>query len=182
MKFDMGRAWSDAVAMLMSNKDLVLIMGAVFLFLPSLMLAVIAPGTELEQAAQNPDAMQAAFAAYMAENWPVMLVYGLASTIGTLAILALLGRSQRPTVGEAIGIGAKAVLPYLAASLILGFVILAPILGLFAAAAVFLTAHMLTLGVRPFLLALASGIGVAAVLYLFFGWLLGVSMPDGLII
>lgn len=123
MKFDMGRAWSDAVAMLMSNKDLVLIMGAVFLFLPSLMLAVIAPGTELEQAAQNPDAMQAALAAYVSENWPIMLVYGLASTIGTLAILALLGRSQRPTVGEAIGIGAKTVLPYLAASLILGFII-----------------------------------------------------------
>ena len=123
MKFDMGRAWSDAVAMLMANKDLVIIMAAVFLFLPSLVLAVIAPGSELEQAAQNPEAMQAAMATYLSENWPIMLIYGLVSTIGTLAILALLGRSQRPTVGEAIGIGAEAMIPYLAASLLLGFVI-----------------------------------------------------------
>lgn len=137
MKFDMGRAWSDAVAMLMANKDLVIIMAAVFLFLPSLVLAVIAPGTELEQAAQNPEAMQAALVAYFAENWPVMLIYGVVSTIGTLAILALLGRSQRPTVGEAIGIGAKAMLPYLAASLVLGFAIgvAAMLVGLVAATA-----------------------------------------------
>lgn len=123
MKFDMGRAWSDAVAMLMNNRDLVIIMGAVFLFLPSLILAVIAPGSELEQAAQDPEAMQAALLTYMSENWPVMLIYAVVSTIGTLAILALLGRGQKPTVGEAIGIGAKAFIPYIVASLILGFAI-----------------------------------------------------------
>lgn len=123
MKFDMGRAWSDAVAMLMTNRDLVIIMGAVFLFLPSLVLAVIAPGNELEQAAQDPEAMQAALLTYFTENWPVMLIYAVVSTIGTLAILALLGRGHRPTVGEAIGIGAKAFIPYLVASLLLGFAI-----------------------------------------------------------
>lgn len=123
MKFDMGRAWSDAVAMLMANRDLVIIMAAVFLFLPSLILAVIAPGTEMEQAAQDPSAMQAAMTAYMTENWPVIVLYAVVSTIGTLAILALLGRGHRPTVGEAIGMGAKAFIPYLAASLLLGFAI-----------------------------------------------------------
>lgn len=121
MKFDMGRAWSEAIAMMMANKDLLIIMAAVFLFLPSLILAVMAPGAELEAAAQDPEAMQAALAAYFAENWLIMLIYGVVSTIGTLAILALLGRSQRPTVGEAIGIGAKTMVPYLAASLLLGF-------------------------------------------------------------
>ena len=39
-------------------------------------------------------------------------------------------------------------------ALILGFVLLAPVAGLFSAAAVFLTAHMIALGIRPLLLAL----------------------------
>lgn len=120
MKFDMGQAWSDAVSLLSKNRDLVIILAAVFLFLPSLALGIFAPTTELEAVGADPELMRAALAAYFEANWPVILVYAVISTIGTLAILALLGRAHRPTVGEAISIGAKTLIPYLAASFILG--------------------------------------------------------------
>lgn len=121
MKFDMGRAWSDAMTLLSNNSRLIVILAGVFLFLPSLVLGVFAPSTELEAAAAgSSEQMQAAMAAYLSTSWPIIVIYALASTIGTLALLALLGRDQKPTVGEAIKIGAIALLPYLAASLIIG--------------------------------------------------------------
>lgn len=124
MKFDMGQAWTDAVALLSKNRDLVVILAAVFLFLPSLALGVLAPTTELEAIMEaNPDGFQDAAAAYAAESWPYMLAYLLFSFVGTLAILALLGRPQRPTVGEAIAIGFKTLVPYLLASLITGLIV-----------------------------------------------------------
>ena len=124
MKFDMGRAWSDAMAMLSNNMRLVVIVASAFLFLPSLVLGVFAPSAELEAAAaEAPEAMQAAMAAYLSASWPIILIYALVSTVGTLAILALLGRSQRPTVGEAIKIGAIALIPYLVASLLIGAIV-----------------------------------------------------------
>lgn len=125
MKFDMGQAWSDAMALISNNRDLVVILAGVFLFLPSLALGVLAPTTELQAAgnAASPEQLQALMLGYLSENWLIILLYGLLSTIGTLAMLALLGRGQRPTVGEAIGIGAKALIPYLLASILLGLIV-----------------------------------------------------------
>ena len=121
MKLDMGRAWNDALAMLGANKDVIGILAAVFFFLPALIVSIIAPTTEIEAAAAaNPDAAQAAFSAYFAENWALFLAYLFATFVGTLAIMALIGKRHRPTVGEAIGAAMKALIPYVIASLILG--------------------------------------------------------------
>ncbi|RGP39867.1 hypothetical protein BPTFM16_00142 [Altererythrobacter insulae] len=131
MKFDMGQAWTEAVALLSNNRDLVIVLAGVFLFLPSLVLGVFAPGTELEAAAGDPDQLQAALAAFFNENWLLILVYTLISGVGTLSMLALLGRPQRPTVGEAIMIGVKALIPYIVATIIIGLIVglLASIVG-----------------------------------------------------
>lgn len=112
MKFDMGAAWNEAMAMISSNKDVLGIVAGVFFFLPSLMLSVIAPGTELEAAAGDPERMQAAVAAYFTNNGWLFAVVAIAGWIGSLAVYALLGRQDRVTVGEAITIGLKATLPY----------------------------------------------------------------------
>lgn len=134
MKFDMSKAWNDAVGLISANRQIIGIVAAVFFFLPSLALSVLAPTSELEQAAGEPERMQAALAAFMSENWPIFLLYALATTIGTLALFALVGRHHRPTVGEAIAIGAKTLLPYLAASLIVAvvFVLAGLVLGVIA--------------------------------------------------
>jgi len=112
MKFDMGAAWNEAMAMISSNKDVLGIVAGVFFFLPSLMLSVMAPGTELEAAAGDSEQMQAAFMAYFTNNAWLFAVVAIAGWIGSLAVYALLGRQDRVTVGEAITIGLKATLPY----------------------------------------------------------------------
>ena len=125
MKLDIGKAWDDAVGLLSQNRDLIVVVAGAFLFLPALVLGIFAPGAELEAAAgsaSDPQQIQAAFAAYFFDNWPIILAYGLIGTIGTLALLALLGRTQRPTVGEAIKIGVTAMIPYIVATLLVGLV------------------------------------------------------------
>jgi hypothetical protein len=66
--------------------------------------------------------------------------------------------------------------------LILAYVVAAPILGLFASTGIYLTLHMLFLGVRPVGLVLAIAAGAVAIMYAFFGLLLGVNMPDAIFI
>lgn len=123
MKFDMNQAWNDAVGLIKGNTEVLGIVAGVFFFLPSLALSVLAPGTELEAAAGNPARMQEAFASYFSNAWWVFLLYFLFTVVGTLAVYALYGRRPKPTVGEAISIGFRGFLPYLAASLLVGFLI-----------------------------------------------------------
>lgn len=61
-------------------------------------------------------------------------------------------------------------------ALILGFAGLVPIVGLFTTTCGYLVAHMLFLGVRPLALVLGVSAGATAVMYGFFGYLLGVEM------
>lgn len=121
MKLDMSQAWNDATAIALANKDVLGIIAAVFFFLPTLALSVLAPGTELEAAAANPDQFQAAMIAYLTSNWPLFLIYVVATTVGTMTVFALLGKRQSVTVGEAIKAGLGATLPYLGATLLIGF-------------------------------------------------------------
>ena len=66
--------------------------------------------------------------------------------------------------------------------LIITYVIIVPNLGLFTTTGIYLTVHMLFLGVRPIGLALAVAVGAVVVMYGFFGLLLGINMPDALFI
>lgn len=61
------------------------------------------------------------------------------------------------------------------------FIIVAPYLGLFATTALYLFSHMLFLGVRPIWLVALCSSGSTAVIYGFFGHLLGVYLPGGLL-
>ncbi|PCI88918.1 MAG: hypothetical protein COB24_00130 [Hyphomicrobiales bacterium] len=61
------------------------------------------------------------------------------------------------------------------------FIILAPYLGLFVTTALYLFAHMLFLGVRPVWLVAVCSLGSTAVIYGFFGHLLGVYLPGALL-
>lgn len=66
-------------------------------------------------------------------------------------------------------------------AIIVSFAVLVPILGFFAATALYLIVHMTYLGVRPFPLVLAVSAGGVAFLYVLFGFILGVPIPHGLI-
>lgn len=130
IKLDMGKAWNDAVALLSANKDVVLIIAAVFFFLPNAIGNVALPApTELEAMAASgaePDmeAMMAVLQEYFLGNWWAFLLLSLFQAIGMLGLLALLTDAARPTVGEALGFGAKALLPYFAAQFLYVLIII----------------------------------------------------------
>lgn len=127
-KLDMGRAWNEAVALLSANRQVVLIVAAVFFLLPNLMLTLLAPEAaqppEMPAGAQlNMEQALAELSAWFGDVWWMYAAIAVVQAVGTLALLALLTDRARPTVGEAIGFGVKALPTYLATQLIvsLGF-------------------------------------------------------------
>lgn len=121
---DLGKAWESAVAMLSANKDVVLIVAAVFFFLPNAVSGVLVPpATDIEaimaSSEPNPQALLNAIWEYLGSVWWVYAIITVVSGIGTISLLALLTNKNRPTVGDAISIGVKSVLTYIGVQVLL---------------------------------------------------------------
>ena len=114
MKFDLDIAWRDAVRLMRDNSGILSAIAGIFVFLPYALVLVLLPAIatrpELPEGASFDMAMQAMNAFY-AKTWWLFLLVGAIVTVGQLSMLALLGRRASPTVGEAISIGGKAILP-----------------------------------------------------------------------
>lgn len=141
--FDMGRAWSEATAMIRANLRVILIVAGVFFFLPGAISAIAMPqATELQamaaspEAAENPEMLMEALTAFYGQVWWVLVLVGLIQAVGTLGLLALLTDRARPTVGEALATGARALIPYIAAQIIVALIIGAIAFALIAIGAV----------------------------------------------
>lgn len=118
MKFDMGRAWSEATALIAANRELVAIIAGIFVFLPSLVLAVVAPEMITGPAEVHPNDPTAALTEFYTANGIWLLLLSIVNAVGSLALFALFAEN-RPTVGQAIGTGSRALLPYLGAQILL---------------------------------------------------------------
>ena len=129
-RFDSNRAWQDASGAVNANRDALIALAGVLIALPAFALAVLLPQPEPQPGADMDAAMELA-ALYFQENWLALVVLGLLSTIGTMAMLILFGHASRPTVGDAIRKGLAATPIAILAQLIVGFVmtglILAPV-------------------------------------------------------
>ncbi len=128
MRFDMSQAWNEAIGLLSANRDVVLIVAGVFFFLPQLALALVLPqetiAAQMGAGGDDPEAMMNALTALYASNWWVFVLIGVMQGIGMLGMLALLRHRSRPTVGEALVIGAKGFLPYFAVQILISLIIL----------------------------------------------------------
>ncbi len=135
MTFDLDTAWRDARRYLTENAGLLAIMGGIFVFLPYAAVMVLMPlAADMPQIPEgaNFNVTMEALNTFYGEVWWMLLLVSIIVTVGQLAMLALLGRKPHPTVGEAIGIGAKAILPawlaFLLQTLAINFIVLAIIL------------------------------------------------------
>jgi len=109
MNFDMNRTWSQAVALVRANFQLLAIVAGVFVLLPTLAFYLLNP--DLLRALGDetkPQQVQALLEAMM----PRLLLFGLIVFIvemtGQSALVALVGH-RRPTVGQSIKTGARAL-------------------------------------------------------------------------
>ncbi len=156
IKLDMGKAWNDAVALLSANKDVILIVAGVFFFLPNAISALAIPQpTEIEAmtaSGAQPDleAMSAIMMSYYAQNWWIFVLLGLVQAIGMLGLLALLTDTSRPTVGEALGFGVKALLPYLGTQILLSLIVVSVVLVLIGLGSLIGPALAVLLGIVSF--------------------------------
>lgn len=154
MRLDMGTAWNGATAMIDANRDVLLVIAGVFFFLPTLALTLLVPGMQPPQNATEAQ-MEQFLATFWTDNGIWLLLYAVISYIGTLALLALLRDSSRPTVGEAIKAGAIAFLPYLGAQVLIGLVLVVVVGGLLGAIFASGVTALIVLGVTAALAVLA---------------------------
>lgn len=114
MKFDLDTAWRETTRLASDNAGLLSAIAGIFVFLPYATLLLVLPSIaalpELPQGASFETAMKA-IEAFYAQTWWAFIAAGIIVTIGLLSMVALLGRRERPTVGDAIGIGLKSIIP-----------------------------------------------------------------------
>lgn len=118
MNFDMNTCWSRAVELIQANFQLLLIVAAVFLLLPNVTLYMLIPDL---QAIVDPTADPEVVAAQMGSMIGPLIGGGFVSMLlqfaGYAAMVALMS-DARPTVGQALGKGAKTVPSLVAIALI----------------------------------------------------------------
>ncbi|WP_121117454.1 glycerophosphoryl diester phosphodiesterase membrane domain-containing protein [Croceibacterium ferulae] len=120
MKFDMSAAWSEAMAMVRANREVLLVVAGIFFFLPAVLQGFVMPPLQDLLTTSDPEAMQQQLGAFYGRYGWLFLLVVLAQIAGTLALLVLLRDQRRPTVGEAIRQGFVGLLPVLGAYLLLG--------------------------------------------------------------
>ena len=125
MKFDMGDAWRDAMAMLSANREVMLIVVGVFSFLPSLAAVLLVPEMQPPAATGSAEQAERMLMDYYSANAPIFIVLTLLQTLGFIALLALLRDDRKPTVGEALKIGAVGLLPYIGTQILVALAALA---------------------------------------------------------
>lgn len=110
MQFSMNETWQRGIALVSNNFQLLALIAGVFLFLPAVVIYLAVPDLA---SFMDPGADPAEMAARMEKIQGPLIGWGLLAMvlqfIGYLAMVGLIG-STRPTVGEAIGRGAKALL------------------------------------------------------------------------
>jgi hypothetical protein len=141
MKFDMNRAWSDAMALFAGNREVIAVVGGVFFLLPDFGAGILFADM-IDQAVRDFTAMMEAAQAESAMvptkavvNLLILsLAIGLIKLFGIAALLGLLNDRGRPTLGQALALGGKSM-PSLFASILLymaGMMLLSLAVGLVA--------------------------------------------------
>lgn len=117
--FDSSLAWKQASSAIAANRDVVLALAGVFFLLPGLALSLFFPQPEPVVGA-TPEQMMAQMSDYYLAILPFAIPMVLFQALGTLTLLTLLTDRTRPTVGEAIRMGAAGIIPYFLAQILLG--------------------------------------------------------------
>jgi Membrane domain of glycerophosphoryl diester phosphodiesterase len=172
MRFDSSKAWNETAQSVAANRDVLLALAGVFMVLPLFALAVFVPQPE-PPAGAKPEALIELLGAYYSKTWPAYLGAALINMVGSLSMLALFTDLSRPTVGQAIKLGAIGTPSVVAAQLLMG-------MGL-AVAAMIPVALASVLGVPALaVVAVAAALALAVWIWVRFALVAPAVMVDGL--
>jgi hypothetical protein len=110
MRLRISAIFGDAFLLWRENRDLLMRVSAVFLFLPLLAARLFIAVPEVAE--DTPERMWAAIGAFYAANWHWATIIALLQAYGSAALLVLLLDSSRPALGGAMA-RALALLPAL---------------------------------------------------------------------
>ena len=123
MKFDMNTCWSRGVDLVQSNFSLLVVIAGVFVFLPTVAIYLLIPDLQmLADPGTDPAVLEDRMGDILAPILAGAFISSLFQFVGQAAMVALMGDS-RPTVGQAIASGIKA-LPSLIVVMLVFFTIL----------------------------------------------------------
>lgn len=129
MKLDLNAAWDQAVQLIAANREVVLVLGGVFFFLPYVLFLLLVPMPDFQTVAgpsgKDSAALMAAMNGFLADYWWALLLLGVVQTVGAVAVMAVIGDPARPTVGAAMARGARFLLPNVAAQIVTSFIVTA---------------------------------------------------------
>jgi len=108
MRFDSNLAWRTAHAAIRANRDVLLAMAGVFFLLPRLAFTLLMPDPPAAQGMSPAQSMQA-IEEFYSKAMPFMIPMLVVQAAGILGILTLFTDRTRPTVGQALSLGAKGV-------------------------------------------------------------------------
>jgi hypothetical protein len=153
-KLDMSKAWDNAMGMLSKNRELMLVLGGVFIFLPTMFVSFVTAGSAIDELAGQEQPSQAqlmeALISFLAEFWWVLILTSLIQSVGLIAIIRTLGHNARPTVIEAISSAAKLAVTLILAEFLTGMAFMAvPALGYLVGGGI---GGLLTLAALPLVL------------------------------
>lgn len=114
MKLDLNSAWDQAMRLMGANREVLLVLGGVFFFLPYVLFGLLVPMPDFATIAgpegENRAALMAAMNGFLADYWWAILLLAVVQTIGAIAVMAVIGDPRRPTVRAAMGRGAAYLL------------------------------------------------------------------------
>lgn len=119
MTFNGNLAWQQAISAVSANRDVLFPVAGVFFLLPALVSGFFLSDLQAMMMA-NPEAMANGMTAETGKVLSIGFLSALVQAIGNMALLALLTDRNRPTVGEAIGVGLRALPTVIAAALLAG--------------------------------------------------------------
>jgi hypothetical protein len=123
-KFDGNLAWKQASAAVATNRDLLLALAGVLFFLPSFALIMLFKQPQMPANA-TAEQMLPVVRGFLTTMAPWFLIGSVVQALGQLALVELLGRGGRPTVGEALRRGLASLPSFIAVQLIIGFLMMA---------------------------------------------------------
>lgn len=155
-RFDSDRAWREAVSLVSANKDVLWALAGVFFILPNFAFSIVFPQPE-PKPGTTPEQLFAMLGEYYTAVWPWLLAMIVVQLLGTLTVLTLFTDRTRPTVGQAIRIGASGIGTLLLAQLLVG-------LGMMLVALIIIVLAALT-GLQV-MAVVAVGMAIGAIFYI----------------
>lgn len=114
-KLDLMALWRETLDLLQYHREMLIAVAGVFLLLPTLTTGLFVRSPDMKGAESFAD-LVAAMGAYVEGGWMLLLPASLFSMLGSLAILAVMMRPERPTVAAALAMAARLLPGYFLAA------------------------------------------------------------------